>query len=156
MSAPRGSAADEREAHDVLATCRTWAVVGLSPDPSRASHGVARFLQSRGYRVVPVRPGADEILGEPCHESLASVPPELGVEVVDVFRRSSEAGRHVDEAIAIGARAVWLQLGVIDEAAAERARAAGLSVVMNRCPAIEHPRLFGSRPSDWPVPARAG
>ncbi len=125
----------------VLGEHRTWAVVGCSPDPSRDSHRVARFLQSRGYRVIPVRPGVDEILGERCYPSLADVPASEKVEVVDVFRRSDQAGAHVDEAIAIGARAVWLQLGVIDEAAAERARAAGLRVVMDRCPAIELPRL---------------
>ncbi len=125
----------------VLGEYRTWAVVGCSPDPSRDSHRVARFLQSHGYRVIPVRPGVEEILGERCYGSLADVPASEGVEVVDVFRRSELAGAHVDEAIAIGARAVWLQLGVIDEAAAARARAAGLRVVMDRCPAIELPRL---------------
>jgi hypothetical protein len=127
----------------VLERYRTWAVVGCSPDPYRDSHSIAALLQGRGYRVVPVNPAADEILGERCWPSLHDVPPELGIEVVDVFRRSEEAGRHVDEAIAIGAKAVWLQLGVIDEAAAERARAAGLDVVMDRCPRLELPRLAG-------------
>jgi predicted CoA-binding protein len=89
--------------------------------------------------VIPVNPAVDEVLGERCFPSLEAVPEP--VDVVDVFRRSSEAGAHVDEAIAIGAAAVWLQLGVIDEAAAERARAAGLRVVMDRCPAIELPKL---------------
>ena len=126
----------------VLQTFRTWAVVGCSPDPSRDSHRIARLLQSRGYRVVPVNPHAPgEVLGERCYPSLRDVPPEEGIEVVDVFRRSEEAGAHVDEAIAIGARAAWMQLGVIDHAAAERARAAGLLVVMDRCPAIELPQL---------------
>ena len=113
---------------------RTWAVVGASPDPSRDSHRIAALLESRGYRVLRVNPNWDD-----AYDSLADVP--VPVDVVDVFRRSDEAGVHVDEAIAVGARAVWLQLGVIDEAAAERARAAGLEVVMNRCPAIEMPRL---------------
>jgi hypothetical protein len=127
----------------VLTRTATWAVVGCSPDPARDSHGVARFLQRRGLRVVPVRPGVDEVLGERCFASLADVAAAgIVVDVVDVFRRSSEAGAHVDEAIAIGARAVWLQLGVVDEAAAERARAAGLDVVMDRCPRIEVPRLL--------------
>ena len=100
------------------------------------------MLQSRGYRVIPVNPACDELLGVPCHPTLAAaVAAEGPVEVVDIFRRASEAGRHVDEAIEVGARAVWMQLGVIDEAAAERARAAGLDVVMDRCPAIEMPRL---------------
>jgi predicted CoA-binding protein len=123
----------------VLEGRRTWAVVGCSPDPARDSNRIARMLQSRGYRVVPVNPSCDAVLGERCYASLADVPEPI--EVVDIFRRSSEAGRHVDEAIAVGASAVWMQLGVVDEAAAERARAAGLDVVMNRCPAIEMPRL---------------
>jgi predicted CoA-binding protein len=123
----------------VLEGRRTWAVVGCSPDPGRDSHRIARMLQSSGYEVIPVNPSCEEILGVRCYPALADAPKQ--VEVVDIFRRSSEAGRHVDEAIAIGASAVWMQLGVIDEAAAERARAAGLDVVMDRCPAIEMPRL---------------
>ena len=125
----------------ILSSYHTWAVVGCSPDSGRASHRVARFLQAHGYRVIPVHPQADELLGERCWPSLGDIPPEEGVEVVDVFRRSELAGRHVDEAIDIGAKAVWLQLGVIDERAATRARDAGLEVVMDRCPAIELPRL---------------
>ena len=125
----------------LLTTTRTWAVVGCSPDPSRDSHEVASLLQARGFRVIPVNPNEDEILGERCYPSLGAIPAELGVEVVDVFRRSELAGAHVDEAIAIGAKGVWLQLGVIDHAAAQRATAAGLQVVMDRCPAIELPRL---------------
>ena len=114
---------------------RTWAVVGCSPEPWRPSHDVARFMLGRGYEVIPVNPNVDEVLGRACHASLADVPTPI--DVVDIFRRSSEAGRHVDEAIAVGAKAVWMQLGVIDEAAAQRARDAGLLVVMDRCPAIE-------------------
>jgi predicted CoA-binding protein len=126
----------------VLTGLRTWAVVGCSPDPGRDSHRIAALLQHRGYRVVPVNPNCDEVLGERCYPAVAdAVADGHAIEVVDVFRRSSEAGLHVDEAIAIGARAVWLQLGVIDVAAAERARGAGLQVVMDRCPAIELPRL---------------
>jgi predicted CoA-binding protein len=127
----------------ILDTHRVWAVVGCSPDPSRPSHSVARFLQANGYRVIPVNPEATEILGERCYARLADVPAEEGVEVVDIFRRSALAGVHVDEAIEIGAHAVWMQLGVIDRAAATRARDAGLRVVMDRCPAIELPRLAG-------------
>jgi hypothetical protein len=123
----------------VLTAYRTWAVVGCSPDPRRDSHAIAALLQARGYRVIPVNPSCDELLGERCHPSLREIPEP--VEVVDVFRRSDQAGAHVDEAIAIGAKAVWLQLGVIDHDAAERARAAGLDVVMNRCPKIELPQL---------------
>lgn len=125
----------------ILEGMRTWAIVGCSPDPGRDSHRIAALLQRRGYRVIPVNPAAEEILGERCYPSLADIPADAGVEVVDVFRRASEAGAHVDEAIALGARAVWLQLGVIDDAALERARAAGLRAVMDRCPAIELPRL---------------
>ena len=125
----------------ILRSYHTWAVVGCSPNPGRASHRVARFMQAHGYRVIPVHPAADELLGERCWPSLGDIPAEEQVEVVDVFRRSELAGHHVDEAIAIGAKAVWLQLGVIDADAAERARDAGLEVVMDRCPAIELPRL---------------
>ncbi len=120
---------------------RVWAVIGCSPDPARDSYGVARFLLGRGYDVVPVHPSGGERFGLECFRSLAEVPADRGVEVVDVFRRADRAGAHVDEAIALGARAVWLQLGVVDEAAAARARAAGLRVVMDRCPKIELPRL---------------
>jgi predicted CoA-binding protein len=122
----------------VLTETRTWAVVGCSPDPARDSHRIARLLQSRGFRIIPVNPNVDEILGERCYPS---IPAGEGVEVVDIFRRSEHAGAHVDEAIASGARAVWMQLGVIDEAAAQRALSVGLMVVMDRCPAIELPRL---------------
>jgi predicted CoA-binding protein len=122
-----------------LEQTQTWAVVGCSPDPYRDSNRIAALLQSRGFRVIPVNPNADEILGERCVASVHDI--EEPVDVVDIFRRSSEAGTHVDEAIAIGAKAVWMQLGVIDPAAAERARDAGLRVVMDRCPAIELPRL---------------
>jgi uncharacterized protein len=125
----------------VLTGTRVWAVVGCSPDPGRDSHRIASMLQRRGYRMIPVNPMATEILGERCYPSLAALPADAGVEVVDVFRRASVAGTHVDEAIEVGARAVWMQLGVVDEAAAERGRAAGLRVVMDRCPAIELPRL---------------
>ncbi|NOY56210.1 MAG: CoA-binding protein [Actinobacteria bacterium] len=130
----------EEAARHILSRYRTWAVVGCSPRPTRASHDVAAFLQHRGFRIIPVNPAADEILGETAYPDLASVPDPI--EVVDIFRRSEHAGRHVDEAIAIGAKAVWMQLGVIDEGAAIRARKAGLEVVMDRCPKIEYRRLF--------------
>jgi predicted CoA-binding protein len=125
----------------ILTGTRTWAVVGCSPDPARDSHRIAALLQRSGYRVIPVNPKVDEVLGERAYASLADIPAAEDVEVVDIFRRSEQAGAHVDEAIAIGASAVWLQLGVIDAAAIERARAAGLRAVMDRCPAIELPRL---------------
>ncbi len=129
----------------VLTEYRVWAVVGCSPDPWRDSHSIAKLLQDRGYRVIPVNPQCDEILGERCYASLRDIPAEEGVEVVDVFRRSEAAGAHVDEAIEMGAKAVWLQLGVIDHDAAGRARQAGLKVVMDKCPAIELPRLRAAR-----------
>jgi hypothetical protein len=121
----------------ILDGMKVWAVVGCSPDPSRDSHRIAAMLQARGLRVIPVNPAVDSVLGERCYPSVMDIPASEGVEVVDVFRRSAFAGAHVDEAIAIGARAVWLQLGVIDAEAIERARAAGLRAVMDRCPAIE-------------------
>jgi predicted CoA-binding protein len=125
----------------VLTTTRTWAVVGCSPDPGRDSNRIARLLQRRGFRVIPVNLAADELLGERCYPSVTDIPAAERVEVVDIFRRADQAGGHVDEAIAAGARAVWLQLGVVDEEAAQRALDAGLLVVMDRCPAIELPRL---------------
>ncbi len=128
---------------EVLTETHTWAVVGCSPDPRRDSNRIARLLQSHGYRVIPVNPNADddELVGERRYASLTEIPQSEHIEVVDIFRRADHAGVHVDEAIAAGARAVWMQLGVIDEAAAQRALDAGLLVVMDRCPAIELPRL---------------
>ena len=117
----------------------TWAVVGLSANRDRAAYGVAQVLQRFGKRIVPVHPKADTVHGEQGYQTLADVPGQ--VDVVDVFVRSELAGAVVDDAIAAGAKAVWLQLGVIDEEAAARAKAAGLDVVMDTCPAIEAPRL---------------
>jgi uncharacterized protein len=130
------------DVRELLTATETWAVVGCSPDPGRDSHRIAALLQRQGKRVVPINPRAESILGEKCYRSIGEVPDEVRIDVVDVFRRSDQAGAHVDEAIARGGvSGVWLQLGVIDEAAAERARQAGLRVVMDRCPAIEWPRL---------------
>jgi predicted CoA-binding protein len=137
---------DERTIRSVLAR-PTWAVVGCSPDPSRDSNRIARLLDARGYDVIPVNPSVGEVLGRPCYASLAHIPADRKVDVVDVFRRADQAGAHVDEAIGLGAAAVWLQLGVIDHEAAERAAAAGLEVVMDRCPAIELPRLGVTGPA---------
>ncbi|MDQ3981571.1 MAG: CoA-binding protein [Actinomycetota bacterium] len=131
-------------ARKILESYKTFAVVGCSPDPFRASHSVAAFLQDRGYRIIPVTPFEQTILGERCYPDLSSIPPEEGVEVADIFRRPDAAGAHVDEAIALGLKAVWMQIGVIDHAAAERARAAGLDVVMDRCPKVEYPRIFSA------------
>jgi uncharacterized protein len=117
----------------------TWAVVGLSTNPRRAAYGVAEVLQRFGKRVVPVHPKAETVHGEQGYASLSAVPFE--VDVVDVFVNSDLAGPVAEEAVANGAKAVWFQLGVIDEAAYDRTRAAGLDMVMDRCPAIEIPRL---------------
>ena len=122
-----------------LSEPRTWAVVGCSPSPARDSHRIAALLQREGHRVIPVNPDCDEVLGERCYPALDAVPGTI--DVVDIFRRSEAAGQHVDEAIAIGAKAVWMQLGVIDHDAAGRATAGGLHVVMDRCPAIELPQM---------------
>ena len=125
---------------DILASPRTIAVVGCSPDPSRDSHQIAALLKARGHTIIPVNPHCREVLGEPCFPSLREVPTRI--EMVDVFRRSRFVGQLAEEAIALGASILWLQLGVIDPAAAQRAQAAGLTVVMDRCPAIEYRRLF--------------
>ena len=113
----------------------TWAVVGLSGDPSRTAYGIAQLLQERGKRIVPIHPDAPTVLGEQGYASLADVP--FPIDVVDVFRRSEAAGEFADQAVAVGAKAVWFQLGVVDEAAFERTTAAGVAMVMDTCPAIE-------------------
>jgi len=120
----------------ILNGYRTVAVVGASPNPSRASHIVASYLMEHGYRVIPVNPGAKEILGMTSYPDLSSIPEK--VEVVDIFRRSEEVTPIVDEAVKIGAKAVWMQEGVINEEAAAKARDAGLLVVMDKCMRKEH------------------
>lgn len=120
---------------DELLSMQTWAVVGLSSNQSRAAYDVADFLQRKGKRIVPVHPSAAEVHGEPGFASVSDIP--FPVDVVDCFVRSDLVGPVVDEAIAVGARGVWMQLGVVDEAAAARARAAGLLVVMDHCPKVE-------------------
>jgi uncharacterized protein len=135
----------EPDVEKVLTSYRTWAIVGCSPNPERDSNQIAAFLQEDGYKVIPVNPSAEEILGERCYPDLQSIPADAGVEVVNPFRRSEDAGVHVDEAIEMGAKAVWLPRGVIDEAAAERARAAGLDVVMDRSPRTELKRMHAER-----------
>ena len=133
---------DDESLRRILTETKVIAVVGWSPKADRPSHGVARFLHARGYRVIPVNPGQagqDSGLGELVRGSLAEI--DGPVDMVDIFRRSEEVGPMVDDAVAIGARVVWMQLGVVNDAAAAVARAAGLKVVMNRCPAIEIPRL---------------
>jgi predicted CoA-binding protein len=125
---------------DILAHPRRIAVVGCSPDARRDSHRIAHLLMTKGHSVVPVNPGVREILGQTCFAALNEIPGP--VDMVDIFRRADQAGAIVDQAIAVCAQIVWRQLGVIDEAAAARARAAGLTVIMDRCPAIEYARLF--------------
>jgi len=122
----------------ILSSTRTIAVVGLSSNPLRPSYDVSRYLQQQGYRIVPVNPNESEVLGEKAYPALRDVPEP--VDLVNIFRRSEEAGHHVDEAIRIGARAVWMQDGVVDEEAAGRALDAGLQVVMDRCLLREHVR----------------
>jgi len=122
----------------ILSECQTIAVVGLSSNQMRPSYGVARYLQQKGYRIIPVNPNETEVLGEKAYANLADVPEQ--VDLVDIFRRSEEAAHHVDEAIRLGAKAVWMQDGVIDEAAAARAQAAGLMVVMDDCILRQHVR----------------
>jgi uncharacterized protein len=124
----------------VLATPQTVAVVGCSPNPERDSHRIAQLLKARGHRVIPVNPGHRAILGETCYASLRDIPEKI--DMVDIFRRSEHVAPIVDDAIAVGAKIVWMQLRVIDEQAAAKAQQAGLLVVMDRCPAIEYRRLF--------------
>ncbi|REF37492.1 CoA-binding protein [Thermasporomyces composti] len=130
--------ADPRVIRSILADCQTWAVVGLSTNTDRAAYRVARFLQERGKRIVPVHPRAETVHGERGYASLSEIP--FPVDCVDVFVRSELAGAIADEAVAIGAKAVWFQLGVVDEDAFHRTTRAGLAMVMDRCPAIEWPR----------------
>ena len=122
----------------MLDEAQTWAVVGLSDNPARTAWTIARLLQERGKRIVPIHPSAPVVLGEQGYATLAEVP--FAIDVVDVFRRSSEAGTFADQAVEIGAGGVWFQLGVIDEAAFERTVAAGVPMVMDTCPAIEWTR----------------
>jgi len=128
---------------DLLRESRTVAVVGCSPKPERPSFGVARYLQRAGYRIVPVNPGHDTILGERSYRTLADAAREQAIDIVDVFRRSEFAGAVVDEAIAIHPKLIWLQLGVTDDAARARAEGAGIPIVMDRCLAIDHRQLVG-------------
>jgi len=126
----------------IISECRTIAVVGLSSNPSRPSNSVSGYMRRHGYKVIAVNPNETEVFGDKVFPDLAAVPGKI--DLVDVFRRSSEAGRAVDEAIAIGAKGVWLQEGVIDQAAAQRALDAGLLVVMDRCWLKEHIRISRS------------
>jgi len=125
---------------EILRSAKSVAVVGLSPNPARDSHEVAQYLQEQGYRIIPVNPAADKILGEKSYPDLVSIPEP--VDVVDIFRRPEHVPAIVEEAIRIGAKTIWMQLGVVNEEAAKRAADAGLAVVMDRCMLREHRRLF--------------
>ena len=124
---------------EILEEGKNIAVVGLSPKPERDSHRVAKYMQEHGYRIVPVNPMAEEILGEKSYPDLTSVPDQI--DVVDIFRRPEDVPPIVDQAIAIGASAVWMQLGIVNEDAAAKARGAGLGVVMDKCMLVEHQRV---------------
>lgn len=136
---------DDETLRQALIGAKTIAVVGLSDNPSRPSYTVARYLQSQGYRIIPVNPNVREVLGETAYPDLISVPD--AIDLVDIFRRSEVVAPHVDEAITKGVLTVWMQLGVVDHAAARRATDAGITVVMDRCIAVEHGRLIGDQRS---------
>ncbi|HEY0969326.1 MAG TPA: CoA-binding protein [Opitutaceae bacterium] len=127
----------------ILTTAKTIAVVGCSADPTKASHEVAAYLQAQGYRIIPVNPRGGIILGEPVYPDLASIP--FPVDLVDVFRPPSDCPEVARQAVAIGAKTLWLQLGIVSDEAADIARGGGLAVVMDRCTLIEHRRLVGPR-----------
>lgn len=131
-----------RSIETILKNCNTVAIVGMSPKPSRPSHNVAMYLQANGYRIVPVNPGFTEVLGIRCYPNLTAIPHP--VELVDIFRRPEEVFPVVEEAIQIGAETVWMQLGIVNKAAASLANKAGLDVVMDKCTAIEHKALFNA------------
>jgi uncharacterized protein len=131
------------DVESMLRAARTIAVVGISPRPERDSYRVARYLKEHGYRIVPVNPGSDEMLGERCYPELAAVPAEVSIDIVDVFRRVEFVPEIVAQAIARGVRAVWLQLGLVDHVSAAAARRAGVAMVMDLCIKVEHARLLG-------------
>jgi predicted CoA-binding protein len=131
-----GAQISQDEIIEIVLGLRTWAIVGLGNNPERAAFGVSKLLQDKGHRIVPVYPRAETVHGEVGYKSLSEIPFEI--EVVDCFVNSNLVGKVVDEAISIGAKAVWLQLDVIDHEAIDRAKAAGLLTVMDRCPAIEY------------------
>jgi predicted CoA-binding protein len=132
----------DEEIKDILRNFNTIAVVGISPKEDRPSYIVASYLKSKGYRIIPVRPDGDDILGEKVYHSLSEIPKEIGVEVVDIFRRSEDVPPVVEEAVQRGAKAIWMQEGVIHKEAAEKAEKAGLKVVMDRCMKKDHQRLL--------------
>lgn len=126
---------------EIIRNSKTIAVVGLSSKRYRPSYGVSQYMQRAGYRVIPVNPNESAVLGEKAYARLEDIPPEIEIDIVDIFRRSEEVAPVVESAIQIGARNIWMQEGVVDETAARRAREAGLGVVMDRCILKEHQRL---------------
>ena len=146
---------EEERIREALETAQTVAVVGCSPDPSRASHAIARYLMSQGYRVIPVNPGHRELLGESSYPSLSEIPPEIRVDIVDVFRRSEHVAPIAREAIARGVPFFFMQKGVVDPAAARQLEEAGVGVAMDRCILVEHERL-GIAPKSRNVAAKDG
>ena len=143
---PRWS--DPAVAERILRSFTTWAVVGCSSRPWRASFGVSRYLIGQGYTVIPVHPNEKQVHGRIAYRDVLSVPGDPPIEVADLFRRSELVLPHVTEAIEVGAKAIWMQLGVWNEEAAQLAADAGLLVVMDRCPAIDHPQMIGARRTD--------
>jgi predicted CoA-binding protein len=135
---PDGAAASADPIYDILTKYKTIAVVGLSSNPVRPSYGVTEYMQSAGYHIIPVNPNETDVLGEPSYPRLEDVPRK--VEIVDVFRRPEDVPPVVDAAIKVGAKVIWMQQGIANEPAAEKARAAGLTVVMDACILIEHKR----------------
>ena len=131
-----------KDLKEILTSCKTVAVVGISPKEDRPSYIVASYLQSKGYRIIPVRPDGDTILGEKVYPNLTEIPKEIEVDVVDIFRRSEDVPPFVDEAIQRGAKVVWMQEGVVHKEAGAKAEKAGLKVLMDCCMKKEHQRLF--------------
>ena len=132
----------DQEIKEVLRSSKTIAVIGISPKEDRPSYGVASYLKSKGYRIIPVRPDGDKILGKKVYHSLTEIPREIEIDVVDIFRKSEDVPPVVEEAIHRGAKVVWMQEGIINQEACTKAEKAGLKVVMDRCTKKEHQRLL--------------
>jgi len=137
--------AGAEEIADIVSTARTIAVVGLSDKTDRDSYHIAAYMQRHGYRIIPVNPVVTEVLGEKAYPDLAAIPPDIAVDIVDIFRKPDAIPAIVEQAVARGAGTVWMQQGLAHNAAADRARAAGLRVVMDRCLMVEHARLPATR-----------
>ena len=132
----------EEEIKDTLRSSKIVAIVGISPKPDRPSYRVASYLQSKGYRIIPVRPDGDEVLGEKVYRNLTEIPKEIEIDIVDIFRKPEDVPPVVEEAIQRGAKVVWMQEGIVNRKACDKAEQAGLKVVMDRCIKKEHQRLF--------------